>query len=103
MTGRRRRRRATDMGPRSSISCGRAAPICGSTARRWIGDLRVLAERISYAWRVVGTGLAFAAFGLGGVALAMTVIPLAVMMTRDPARRTRRAQAIIRASLQTFV
>lgn len=63
----------------------------------------MLADKISYGWRLIGTGLAFAAFGLGGAVLALTLIPLATLGTSDPRRRALRAQAIIRASLQFYV
>jgi 1-acyl-sn-glycerol-3-phosphate acyltransferase len=63
----------------------------------------VLADKIYYIWRLIGTGLAFAAFGLGGAVLALTLIPLATLGTSDPRRRALRAQAIIRASLQFYV
>ena len=64
----------------------------------------MLADRLSYAGDWSATGLAFAAFGLGGVALAFTVDSRwPALLTRDPQVRARRAQAIIRASLQLYV
>lgn len=46
-----------------------------------------MAERIDRAWRVVGTGLSFAAFGIGGVLLWLVVFPLLGLVVRDPQRR----------------
>lgn len=63
----------------------------------------MLIDKIFYGWRLIGTGLAFAAFGLGGTALALTLIPLACLWTSDPRLRALRAQSIIRASLQLYV
>lgn len=63
----------------------------------------MLLDRLSYGWRLMGTGLAFAALGVGGFVLAFTAIPIATVLTRDSQVRARRAQAIIRASLQLYV
>lgn len=60
-------------------------------------------DRLSYGWRLMMTGLAFAVFGLGGAVLAFTIIPLACVLTRDPQARAARAQAIIRVSLQAYL
>jgi 1-acyl-sn-glycerol-3-phosphate acyltransferase len=63
----------------------------------------VLVDKLFYGWRLIGTGLGFAALGIGGVILTLTLIPLASLLARDGQARTRRAQAIIRASLQLYV
>ncbi len=60
-------------------------------------------RRIGYLWRLVATGLAFAAMGIGGVILALGIIPLATLLTRDRQTRTRRAQRIIRASFRLYL
>lgn len=49
------------------------------------------------------TGVAFAAMGLGGCVLAFLVIPVATCLIQDGARRTDRAQRIIRASFRFYV
>jgi 1-acyl-sn-glycerol-3-phosphate acyltransferase len=49
------------------------------------------------------TGIAFAAIGIGGCGLAMTIIPAATFFSRDKLARMRRAQAIIRASFRLYV
>jgi 1-acyl-sn-glycerol-3-phosphate acyltransferase len=56
-----------------------------------------------YVWRLLWTGLAFAILGIGGVILALTVIPAATLLVRDPQARNRRAQAIIRESFRVYL
>jgi 1-acyl-sn-glycerol-3-phosphate acyltransferase len=60
-------------------------------------------SRIDHLWRLAATGLAFAALGLGGFVLALTVIPLATTFMSDRRARERRAQGIIRASFRCYV
>jgi 1-acyl-sn-glycerol-3-phosphate acyltransferase len=60
-------------------------------------------ERLRYLWRLAATGLAFLAMGGGGLFLALAVIPIATLGTRDPQVRTRRARRIIRASFHLYV
>jgi hypothetical protein len=50
-----------------------------------------LLRRLDHAWRVFGTGLSFAAFGLGGLLLGVLVMPVLLLM-RDPVVRRRRAR-----------
>ena len=59
--------------------------------------------RIDLAWRLVGTGLAFASLGLGGALLAVTVFPLIALITRDASLRVRRTQYIIYASFKCYI
>ncbi|MGH7843417.1 MAG: lysophospholipid acyltransferase family protein [Candidatus Binataceae bacterium] len=60
-------------------------------------------RRLFYVWRLFFTAFAFAALGVGGFVLAMTVIPLATLLVRDQQRRNRRAQSIIRESFRIYV
>lgn len=62
-----------------------------------------LLRRMNYAWRLAATGLAFAAMGVGGIVLALGVIPLATLATPDPSTRARRAQRIIRDSFRVYI
>jgi 1-acyl-sn-glycerol-3-phosphate acyltransferase len=55
------------------------------------------------AWRVAATGLAFATLFVGGFLLAVTVIPAATLLARDPAVRARRAQHIVRTSFRAYM
>lgn len=62
-----------------------------------------MARRIFYLWRLLWTGLAFAALGIGGMILALTVIPAATLFVRDPQARNRRAQGIIHESFRVYL
>jgi 1-acyl-sn-glycerol-3-phosphate acyltransferase len=53
-------------------------------------------------WRVIGTGLSFASFGIGGVFLRVFVFPLITLFVRDPDQRERIARAVIRRTFATF-
>ena len=53
-------------------------------------------EALDRAWRVVGTGLSFAAFGIGGVLLWLVVFPLLRLFVRDRGRLQRLARGMIR-------
>ncbi len=60
-------------------------------------------ERLNLAWRIVGTGLSFASFGIGGVFLWLVVFPLLSVLVRDRARRGRLARTIIRRTFAGFI
>ena len=55
-------------------------------------------EALDRGWRLVGTAVSFAAFGLGGVLLWLVAFPVLHLAVRDPARRGRLARRIIRRS-----
>ena len=55
-------------------------------------------ELLDRGWRIVGTALSFAAFGLGGLLLRVLVFPLVRIFSRDRATLQRRARALIRAA-----
>ena len=55
-------------------------------------------ERFNHAWRIVGTAVSFAAFGLGGLLLGLLVFPLLRLFVRDPVRQGRFARALIQRS-----
>lgn len=54
-------------------------------------------RRLDYFWRLFGTGLSFAAFGLGGLFLSLTVFPLINLFIRDRKRRAALAQRLVHA------
>ncbi|WP_290884636.1 lysophospholipid acyltransferase family protein [Arenimonas sp.] len=60
-------------------------------------------ERLGHAWRVFGTALSFAAFGLGGVLLGLLVFPLLRLGVRDRARLGRLARRLVQASFAGHV
>jgi 1-acyl-sn-glycerol-3-phosphate acyltransferase len=57
-------------------------------------------RRIDHAWRIAATGLAFACLFGGGGLLAVTVLPLLVLLPGDPRERARR---VIRASFRAYL
>jgi 1-acyl-sn-glycerol-3-phosphate acyltransferase len=60
-------------------------------------------ERLNRAWRVLGTGISFAAFGIGGLLLRITAFPLLQLLVRDPARRRRAARRWVQRSFAAHV
>ncbi|MGA2411156.1 MAG: lysophospholipid acyltransferase family protein [Candidatus Binataceae bacterium] len=60
-------------------------------------------NRSFYWWRLMWTAFAFAALGIGGVVLALTVIPAATLTVSDKHARNRRAQSIIRESFRFYL
>ncbi len=55
------------------------------------------------AWRVVATGISFAAFGLGGLALSLTVFPAMLLLIPDRTRREAAAQRTICRSFRLML
>jgi 1-acyl-sn-glycerol-3-phosphate acyltransferase len=58
---------------------------------------------IDRCWRIVGTGVSFAAFGAGGLALRVIAFPALGLLVRQPRRRTRLARDLVRCSMRAFV
>lgn len=56
-----------------------------------------------HLWRLLCTVLAFAALGIGGVLLALTIIPAATLFVDDEQKRNRRAQSIIHKSFRFYL
>jgi 1-acyl-sn-glycerol-3-phosphate acyltransferase len=54
-------------------------------------------------WRLVWTALAFAGLGIGGVVLALTIIPATTFFLYHEQERNRRAQHIIRESFRFYL
>ncbi len=52
-------------------------------------------SRLNRLWRVVGTGLSFLAFGVGGVVLGLLVFPPINLLLRDPQRRKRCSRKLV--------
>jgi 1-acyl-sn-glycerol-3-phosphate acyltransferase len=57
----------------------------------------------SQAARVVGTGVAFGAFGVGGVLLAVTLFPLVRLLPGTPQERALRPQRLMRHAFRVFI
>ena len=62
-----------------------------------------MAERLDVCWRVIATGLCFACFGIGGVALDIFVFPLVALLVRDKSRRALVAKQVIHHSFRAFI
>lgn len=58
---------------------------------------------LNYYWRVFATGLSFATFGAGGVAIALVISPTVKLLERDPEQRHVLAQKTIKYSFRGFV
>jgi 1-acyl-sn-glycerol-3-phosphate acyltransferase len=62
-----------------------------------------LLPRLCKAWRVAGTAISFASFGVGGLSLSLLWIPLLCLPAGSEARRRRVAQFCIHTSFRFFV
>ena len=58
--------------------------------------------RLDHAWRVVGTGVSFAAFGIGGLLLGGLLFPL-LLLVRHTARRRTLARRLVQFSFASHV
>lgn len=58
---------------------------------------------INRAWRLIGTGLSFTVFGVGGLVLAVIVFPVISLTSRDDETRARRARAMVSRSFRSFL
>jgi len=59
--------------------------------------------RLNHGWRILGTGLSFLAFGLGGLCLRVLVFPPLMLLVRAPARRQRLARRAIQLSFASHI
>lgn len=59
---------------------------------------RECSGRLNRAWRIVGTGISFAAFGIGGFLLRIVAFPLLGLCVLDKARRRRIARRWVQRS-----
>lgn len=60
-------------------------------------------QRFDHAWRVLGTGLSFLAFGLGGLLLRLVAFPMLRLLEPEPQRCRRRARRWIQRSFAGHV
>jgi 1-acyl-sn-glycerol-3-phosphate acyltransferase len=58
---------------------------------------------INRGWRLFGTGLSFAVFGVGGLILAVFVFPTISLLSRDEETRTLRARRMVNRSFRSFL
>lgn len=58
---------------------------------------------LNRTWRLIGTGLSFAVFGLGGTVLGVVFFPLLLLVIRDHERRKRYARVAVNRLFKVFV
>lgn len=64
---------------------------------------QALKQKCNYAWRVAGTGLGFASFGVGGLLIATLVAPSVKLLSRDTERQAVLTQKVIKYSFRSFI
>ena len=62
-----------------------------------------LAALINRGWRLFGTGLSFAVFGIGALVLVILVFPAIFLFSRDARTRTRRSRSAVNRSFRLFL
>jgi len=62
-----------------------------------------MTSAVNYYWRIAATGICFALFGIGGLALGITAFPLLHLVPLGKDRRTATARALIHYSFRLFV
>ncbi|MES2488609.1 MAG: lysophospholipid acyltransferase family protein [Pseudomonadota bacterium] len=62
-----------------------------------------LSQLVGYVWRVFATGLSFAIFGIGGVLMSLTVLPLVRLLTADATATKRASQRVVHYSWRFFI
>ncbi|MDR3414687.1 MAG: lysophospholipid acyltransferase family protein [Nevskia sp.] len=62
-----------------------------------------LGEKLNQVWRLFGTGLSFACFGVGGVVLSLTLFPLIRLTSPDADTTRRRIQRAMHHTFRLFV
>jgi len=58
---------------------------------------------INRAWRLIGTGLSFTVFGVGGLILAVFVFPAISLFSKDAHTRALRSRAMVHRSFRSFL
>lgn len=59
--------------------------------------------RIEYYWRLVATGVSFTVFGIGAVAISVTVFPAIHLLAPDRKRAHRGCQYVVHLSFRAFI
>ena len=58
---------------------------------------------LDYYWRLAGTGLSFALFGLGGIVLSLTAFPLVHLLSSRRTAANHRCQYLVHLSFRAFI
>ena len=66
-------------------------------------NVRSLPQKINYYWRIVGTTLSFASFGIGGLILSLVFIPPAQLWPGTEQQKVRRVRWMISKTFGFFV
>lgn len=64
---------------------------------------RMMSTRDCYYWRVLGTGLSFTVFGIGGLILGLIIFPLVALFSLNQDKRNRRCRLLVHHSFRLFV
>ena len=67
------------------------------------GGAAVMLNKLNYLWRLLGTGIGFAVFSVGGLIMAVTLFPLLAITAPDVATRESRIRRLIHAGFRGFV
>ncbi len=62
-----------------------------------------MAYKINYGWRLFATALAFFLFGIGGLFVGVTLLPIILLTSKDRDQRINRTRFIIRHSFKIFL
>jgi 1-acyl-sn-glycerol-3-phosphate acyltransferase len=60
-------------------------------------------KRLDYAWRLFGTGLSFAVFGLAGLIMGLMLFPMMFVFIRDAGARQVAARNLVGGSFSAFI
>ncbi len=60
-------------------------------------------DQIDRLWRIIGTGLSFLAFGIGGLLISLTILPAMHLVSADRSRAQYRCQYIVHRSFGLFI
>ncbi len=60
-------------------------------------------RQLNYCWRVFATGFSFALFGIGGLILSVTLMPLITWLNPDVHQRQRKARRVVQQTFRFFL
>lgn len=86
-------------GPRSEGVVARACDMSQTDGGASDTDRRTDA----FAWRLVATGLSFALFGIGGLLLGVSLVPVLLAISGDRVIRRQRVRRAIQLSFRSFI
>jgi 1-acyl-sn-glycerol-3-phosphate acyltransferase len=64
---------------------------------------QMLIRKLAYGWRLIGTGLSFSTFGIGGLILWFVLFPLLALFPGNRMQRIARAQQAVHYSFYLFI